>query len=112
MNIRERAWRRRVQKVVRLLDERIAGSEGEEPIARARMIWLRERLAGALGAEEGYTSTPELRLRAAKDLAEAENALGTDGAGFIPPRGSAVEKLMERGLASFRPVWPERGDRR
>jgi hypothetical protein len=111
MTLRERAWRRKVARMVRLLDERLTGIDTRAFEASAKLIGIRERLAGALGAEEGHTSTPELRRRASEDFAEAARFLDLEKDGFEPPEGDPPEVVLRRGFASFRQKSPVSGDR-
>ncbi len=111
MNMRECAWRKRVAWMIGLLDERIeALGIRESPLEVDSMLALRERLAGALGAECGMRSTKELRRRAARDFAEAVERLDLPSQSFEPPLGQSAGRLVERDLASFRPALPKTGD--
>lgn len=110
MNLRDRAWRARMARVLSLLDQHLETADLDWE-AHAHLRVLRERLAGALGAEEGWTSTPELRERAAADYAEAVKVLGLDEAPLTPPKGDPPEGVVTRGFDSFRRESPKRGDR-
>lgn len=84
----------------------------DDLLTRNRFLELRERLSGAIGAEEGRTSTPELRARAARDYAEAADMLDLDEHVFEPPAGHLPWSVsVERDLDSFRRPWPKTGDR-
>lgn len=111
MNLRERRWRHDVKEAVHKLDHRIAGGTLEFQELHA-MIDLRERLAGALGAEEGWTSTPQLRERAQTDYALAMKALEVRNADELEvPQGDPATDVYEKDFASFRRAPPKRGDR-
>ncbi len=110
MKVRARAWRKKVRRMVGLLDEELA--KAHEPLSGSRLLELRERLAGALGAEEGLTSTYELRRRAARDWAEAAALLDVKEPPFEPPPAVHHEPSMKRDLGSFARPWPRTGDGR
>jgi hypothetical protein len=108
MNLRERAWRNQVAQMIAHLDERIE-SEGDDA-ARLRHIVLRDRLAGALGADEGLATTPELRERVRRDYQQAAELLGLDGHLDLPEIGVQPRPLV-RVQAGLAPARPRHGDR-
>ncbi|RMG10120.1 MAG: hypothetical protein D6729_19875 [Deltaproteobacteria bacterium] len=109
MNLKERRWRVEIEATVKALERAIAEEADLE--RQARLIELRERLAGALGAEEGWHSTRELRRRAAADHARAWETLGQDRPPLPVPRGDPPARLVARDFARYRPVLPRHGDR-
>ena len=109
MNLRERRWRERVAGMVTKLDAKMAETEDWE--ARARLSVLRERLAGGLGAEEGYNSTTELRSRAAEDFVAAAKVLGLDEKPLVVPRGGRPTEVIRRDFDSYRKAKLKHGDR-
>lgn len=109
MNLRERRWRERVADMVAKLDAKMAETEDWE--AKARLSVLRQRLAGGLGAEEGYSSTSQLRSRAAEDFAAAAKVLGLDEKPLSVPRGGHPTELVRRDFDSYRKAKLKYGDR-
>ena len=108
MNLRERAWRDQMARMVQRLDQVIDGDM--EDALRLQIIVLRDRIAGALGADEGFSTTPELRERARRDY-EAATAIVGESGHLELPEGGSVQNVKVRKMAGFRSARPRHGDR-
>ena len=108
MNLRERAWRSQMAQMVERLDVIIA-SEIEDA-RRLQIIVLRDRIAGALGADGGFSTTAQLRERARRDYETATAIVGTADRLELP-EGSSPRDVTVRRMAGFRAARPRHGDR-
>ncbi|MDF1561914.1 MAG: hypothetical protein P1V51_02650 [Deltaproteobacteria bacterium] len=108
MNLRDRAWRNQLAKMVERLDALIDSDIEDD--RRLQIIVLRDRLAGALGADEGFSTTAELRERARRDYEEALGVFGESGKLELPEGGSPKD-IKVRKMAGFAPARPRHGDR-
>lgn len=108
MNLRERAWRDQMARMVGRLDTVIDGKLDDA--LRLQIIVLRDRIAGALGADGGFSTTAELRERARRDY-EAASAIVGESAPLELPEGSSPRGVKVRQMAGFRPARPRHGDR-
>ncbi len=95
-------------RMVARLDEVIEGDQDDA--LRLQIIVLRDRIAGALGADGGFSTTAELRERARRDY-EAASAIVGETDALDLPEGSAPRGVKVRQMAGFRPARPRHGDR-